>query len=72
MRLPVYNSIKPSYLLNAMPAFMIFIALGVMLLEKNKILKRTTLVASGTLFAFVTVHMLQIVFSIHTLITQVH
>ena len=70
MRLPVYNSIKPSYLLNAMPAFMIFIALGVMLLEKNKILRRTTLVALGTLFALVTVHMLHIVFSIHTLITH--
>jgi len=70
MRLPVYNSIKPSYLLNAMPAFMIFIALGVMLLEKNKILRRTTLVALGTLFTLVTVHMLHIVFSIHTLITQ--
>jgi len=54
-----------------MPAFMIFIALGAMLLEKNKILRRTTLVASGTLFAFVTVHMLHIVFSIHTLVTQV-
>ena len=71
VRLPVYNSIKPSYLLNAMPAFMIFIALAAMLLEKNKILRRTTLVASGTLFAFVTVHMLHIVFSIHTLVTQV-
>ncbi|HYV26609.1 MAG TPA: hypothetical protein VFA77_03690, partial [Candidatus Eisenbacteria bacterium] len=72
LRLPVYNSIKPSYLLNAMPVFMIFIALGLMLLEKNKILRRTTLVASGMLFAFVTVHMLRIVFSIHTFITQVH
>jgi hypothetical protein len=70
LRLPVYNSIKPSYLLNAMPAFMIFIALGLMLLEKNKILRRTTLVALGTLFALVTVHMLHIVFSIHTLITH--
>src|SRR5947207_8726239 len=72
VRLPVYNSIKPSYLLNAMPAFMIFIALAVMLLEKDKILRRTTLVASGALFAFVIVHMLHIVFSIHTLITQVN
>ena len=70
MRLPVYNSVKPSYLLNAMPAFMIFIALGVMLLEKNKILRRTTLVTLGTLFALVTVHMLHIVFSLHTLIVQ--
>jgi hypothetical protein len=69
VRLPVYNSIKPSYLLNAMPAFMIFIALGVMLLEKNKILRRTALVTSGTLFALVTVHMVHIVFSLHTLIT---
>jgi hypothetical protein len=72
VRLPVYNSIKPSYLLNAMSAFMIFIALGVMLLEKNKILRRTMLVASGALFAFVTVHILYIVFSIHTLTAQVN
>jgi hypothetical protein len=55
-----------------MPGFMIFIALGVMLLEKNKILRRTTLVASGALFAFVTAHMLHIVFSIYALITEVH
>lgn len=72
VRLPVYNSIKPSYLLNAMPAFMVFIALSVMLLEKNKVLKRVTLVASGALFAFVTVHMLHIVFFIHSLNTPVN
>src|SRR5438094_2778743 len=70
MRLPVYNSIKPSYLLNAMPAFMIFIALALMLLQKAKILKGLMLVALGTFFNVVTVHMLHIVFSIHTLTTQ--
>jgi hypothetical protein len=68
VRLPVFNSIKPSYLLNAMPAFMIFIALGVMLLEKNKILRRATFLAVGMLFTLVTVHVLHIVLSIHTLI----
>jgi hypothetical protein len=72
VRLPVYNSIKPSYLLNAMPAFVIFTALGVMLLEESKILKRAMVVALGTLFTLVAVHMLHIVFAIRTLITQVN
>jgi len=70
MRLPVYNAIKPSYLLNAMSAFMVFIALGVMFLEKNRILRRTMLVTSGALFVLVTVHVLHIVLSVHALMAQ--
>lgn len=71
MRLPVYNAIKPSYLLNAMSAFMVFIALAVMFLEKNRILRRTVLVTSGALFVLVTVHVLHIVLSLHALMAQV-
>ncbi len=70
MRLPVYNAIKPSYLLNAMSAFMVFIALGAMFLEKNRILRRTVLVTSGALFALVTVHVLHIVLSLCALMAQ--
>ena len=70
LRLPVFNSMKPSYFLNSMPAFMMFIALGVMLCEKNKILRRTVLLTSGALFTLVTVHVLHIVLSLHALIAQ--
>jgi len=70
LRLPVFNSMKPSYFLNSMPAFMMFIALGVMLWEKNKILRRTVLLTSGALFTLVTVHVLHIVLSLHALIAQ--
>lgn len=69
-RLPVYNAIKPSYLLNAMSAFMVFIALGVMFVEKNRILRRIVLVTSGALFVLVTVHVLHIVLSVHALVAQ--
>jgi hypothetical protein len=70
MRLPVYNAIKPSYFLNSMSAFIVFIALGVTFLEKNKILRGAVLVTSVALFVIVTVHVLHIVFSINALMTQ--
>jgi hypothetical protein len=49
---------------------MVFIALGVMFLEKNRILRRTMLVTSGALFVLVTVHVLHIVLSVHALMAQ--
>ena len=61
LRLPVYNSMKPSYLLNSTVSFMLFLALGILLCEKSKILKRTIYMTSGTLFTLAVAHILHIV-----------
>jgi 4-amino-4-deoxy-L-arabinose transferase-like glycosyltransferase len=64
LRLPVYNAMKPSYLLNSTPALMVFLAVGVALIEKNTQLKRIVLLSFAALFVLVIVHVLHIVFAI--------
>ena len=64
LRLPVYNTMKPSYFLSAMPAYMIFLGLGIMLCERNETIKRIILVTFGALFALAIIHILHIVFAI--------
>jgi hypothetical protein len=64
LRLPVYNSMKPSYLLNSMPAFMVFLALGLMSCEQSKILRRTLTVAFGALYSLVSLHIGHIVWAL--------
>lgn len=64
LRLPVYNSMKASYFLNSMPAFMVFLGIGLMSFEKTKILRRTVLILFGLLFTLVMLHILHIVLTI--------
>ncbi|MGA2242393.1 MAG: glycosyltransferase family 39 protein [Verrucomicrobiota bacterium] len=64
LRLPVYSSMKPSYFLGAMPAFMIFLSLGIMPCERNETIKRVILVTFGALFTLAIIHILHIVFAI--------
>jgi hypothetical protein len=60
LRLPVYSIMKASYFLNSMPAFAVFLSLGLMPCEKNKKLKWTIVIVFGALFALVSLHILHI------------
>ncbi len=60
LRLPVYSAMKASYFLNSLPAFSVFLSLGVMPCEKNKKLKWTIVVVFGVLFSLVSLHILNI------------
>jgi hypothetical protein len=60
LRLPVYSAMKASYFLISMPAFAVFIALGIMALENWIVLKMAVSVVLGALFALVSFHILHI------------
>jgi 4-amino-4-deoxy-L-arabinose transferase-like glycosyltransferase len=60
LRLPVYSVVKASYFLNSLPAFAVFLGLGLMPCEKNKKLKWTIVIVFGVLFALVSLHILHI------------
>lgn len=64
LRLPSYCTMKSAYFLGAAPAYMIFLGLGIMRCEKNKMIKRATLAIFGMLFALAIVQILHIVFAI--------
>ena len=64
LRLPVYSAIKASYFLNSLPAFAVFLSLGLMPCENNKTLKWTLMIVLAVLFALVSVHILHIVLSL--------
>jgi hypothetical protein len=64
IRLPVYSAMKASYFLNSLPAFAVFLSLGLMPCENNKTLKWTIMVVLGFLFALVSLHILHIVLSL--------
>jgi len=64
VRLPVYTAAKASYFLNSLPAFVVFLSLGLMAGEKNKHLKWTLVIAFSILFGLASVHVLHIVLSI--------
>ena len=61
LRLPVFSAAKASYFLNSLPAFAVFLCLGLMPCEKNKNLKSGIVVIFGVLFALASLHILQIV-----------
>ncbi|MFL6538597.1 MAG: glycosyltransferase family 39 protein [Chthoniobacterales bacterium] len=65
LRLPVYNAIKPSYLLNSSAAFLIFIAIGVMFCERNRVLRATVLASGGAIVTIATVHALHLIAALH-------
>jgi 4-amino-4-deoxy-L-arabinose transferase-like glycosyltransferase len=64
VRLPVYAAAKASYFLNSLPAFVVFLSLGLMICEKSKHLKWTAIIAFSFLFCLASVHILHIVLSI--------
>ena len=64
VRLPVYTAAKASYFLNSLPAFAVFLSLGLMVCENSKHLKWTVVIAFSFLFCLASVHVLHIVLSI--------
>ncbi len=64
LRAPVYSNAKASYFLNSMPAFAVFLSLGLMTFEKNAKLKRVVVAVFSVLFALVSLHILHIFLSL--------
>ena len=60
VRLPVYSSAKASYFLNSLPAFAVFLSLGLMPCEKSRKLKWAVAAVFCVLFALASLHVLQI------------
>jgi tetratricopeptide (TPR) repeat protein len=60
VRLPVYSSAKASYILNSLPAFAVFLSLGLIPCEKNRNMKWAVVTAFCILFALASLHILQI------------
>jgi hypothetical protein len=60
MKLQVYSAVKASYFLNSLPAFAVFLGLGLMPFEKNKKVKWVIMIAFGALFTLVSFHILHI------------
>jgi len=59
-RLQVYSVVKASFFLNSLPAFAVFLSLGLMPCENNRKLKWTIVIVFGVLFALVSLHILNI------------
>jgi hypothetical protein len=64
LRLPVFSAMKASYFLNSLPAFAVFLSLGLMSYEKNKRLKWIIVTLFGVIFALVSLHILHIFLSL--------
>jgi 4-amino-4-deoxy-L-arabinose transferase-like glycosyltransferase len=64
LRLPVYSAVKASYFLNSLPAFAVFLGLGLMPCEKYRKLKRAIIIIFCVLFVLVVLHIFQIVLSL--------
>lgn len=60
LRLPTYTAMKASYFLNSMPAFSIFLGIGVMAYENRNILKWAMAIIFGALFTLAFLHILHI------------
>jgi Dolichyl-phosphate-mannose-protein mannosyltransferase len=67
VRLPVYTAAKASYFLNSLPAWVVFLSLGLMSCEKSRHLKWIMVVTFGVLFSLATVHIVHIVLAISVL-----
>jgi len=67
VRLPIYAAAKASYFLNSLPAFIVFLSLGLMTCEKRKHLKWTVIIVFSLLFSLASVHTLHIVLSVSVL-----
>jgi hypothetical protein len=60
MKLPTYSTMKASFLLNSLPAFAIFISIGVMACENINALRWITTIVFATFFIVVSLHILHI------------
>jgi hypothetical protein len=60
LRLPVFCAMKASYFLNSMPAFAVFLGLGLWSCENQPTLKRVVGIIFGALFLLVSIHILHI------------
>ena len=60
VKCPVFSAMKSSYFLNSLPAFSVFLSLGLMPFEKNKYLRWPIVIAFGVLFALVGLHIMHI------------
>ena len=63
-RHPYYSFMKSAFLLNALPALAVFLALGIMWQEKIRAFRWGTAIVFGIIFLLVTVHILNIVQSL--------
>jgi 4-amino-4-deoxy-L-arabinose transferase-like glycosyltransferase len=63
LRLQVYSAMKAAYFLNSMPAFAVFLSLGLMPFEKNTKVKWAVVMVFSALFALVSLHILHVFFS---------
>jgi len=60
VRLPVFSAAKASYFLNSLPAFAVFLSIGLMPCERNKVLKWTIVTVFCILFSLAILHILHI------------
>ncbi len=60
MRSPVYSSVKAIYFLVSLPAFAVFIGLGMDSLERHRRVRALVVAALAALFALVTIHVAHI------------
>jgi len=61
VKFPYYSHMKAAFMLISLPAFAVFLGIGVMALEKNKYLKVLTLISFTVLGILVTFHIANIV-----------
>ncbi|MFC1839547.1 hypothetical protein ACFL1N_08205 [Thermodesulfobacteriota bacterium] len=61
---PVYSTMKAAYFLNSLPALMVFMCLGLMLIEKIKAIKCAVIIVFIVLFTIVIWHILHIIISL--------
>ena len=60
LRLPVFCAMKASYFLNSMPAFAVFLGLGLGSCEHRPALKWAVSIVFGALFLLVAIHIIHI------------
>lgn len=63
-RLPLYSAMKASYFLNSLPAFAVFLGIGLMSIENRHIFKQITAIIFIVLFSLVSLHIIHIYLSI--------
>lgn len=64
LKLPVYSAMKASYFLNTMPAFAIFLSIGLMSIENRNIFKRAIVIIFTAIFLLSFLHIIHIDYSI--------
>jgi 4-amino-4-deoxy-L-arabinose transferase-like glycosyltransferase len=65
LKASAYSSIKAIYLLVSLPASAVFLGAGIMLLEKNRVMRSLMLVSFAALFVLVLLHFYHVIYSFH-------